>query len=408
MGESETPRPLLTWTNQIQALDGVGADLLARWRPDGASESEEQDMNKLALSILASGYLCHVYTDARRPVFMPLWNYGFNQGGPNPDYVYSTAEIDPGGVYEISGNRGTSRFVEITQRKDKFLRESWVDEMDDSPLTATLDLDDLALAEDGRFSVRLSKERPEGFDGDWWQLDPRARELLMRRCACDWNHEVDAKIAINRLDDPGEDMSPEEISRRFSQLAEWIEETIRFDMKLVRWYRQHHGINVLLHSNRTGMTKTGQVAGVLNQAYYDGIYEIDDTEALIVEIELPKQCRYWQVLVADDRYATVDWVNRQSSLNDAQACLDSDGKFRAVVSKLDPGVPNWLDKADFPWGVLQARFYHASEFPEPTVTKVPVTEVRNHLPADTPVVCSEDRQKQLRLRREGAQMRTIW
>ena len=230
----------------------------------------------------------------------------------------------------------------------------------------------------------------------------------MRRCACDWNHEVDAKIAINRLDDPGEDMSPEEISRRFSQLAEWIEETIRFDMKLVRWYRQHHGINVLLHSNRTGMTKTGQVAGVLNQAYYDGIYEIDDTEALIVEIELPKQCRYWQVLVADDRYATVDWVNRQSSLNDAQACLDSDGVFRAVVSKLDPGVPNWLDKADFPWGVLQARFYHASEFPEPTVTKVPVAEVRNHLPADTPVVCSEDRQKQLRLRREGAQMRTIW
>ena len=25
---------------------------------------------------------------------MPLWNYAFNQGGPDPDYVYSTAEID--------------------------------------------------------------------------------------------------------------------------------------------------------------------------------------------------------------------------------------------------------------------------------------------------------------------------
>ena len=73
-------------------------------------------MNKLALSILACGYLCRVYTDARRPVFMPLWNYAFNQGGPDPDYVYSTAEIDPHGVYRISGYRGTSRFVEITQQ----------------------------------------------------------------------------------------------------------------------------------------------------------------------------------------------------------------------------------------------------------------------------------------------------
>ena len=63
---------------------------MAKWRPDGATEAEVQDMNKLALSILSSGYLCRVYTDARRPVFMPLWNYAFNQGGPDPDYVYST------------------------------------------------------------------------------------------------------------------------------------------------------------------------------------------------------------------------------------------------------------------------------------------------------------------------------
>ena len=69
----------------------------ANWRPDGATEAETQDMNKLALSILSCGYLCRVYTDAQRPVFMPLWNYAFNQGGPDPDYVYSTCEIDPAG-----------------------------------------------------------------------------------------------------------------------------------------------------------------------------------------------------------------------------------------------------------------------------------------------------------------------
>jgi hypothetical protein len=144
------------------------------------------------------------------------------------------------------------------------------------------------------------------------------------------------------------------------------------------------------------------------QAYYDGIHQIDDDEALIVEVPLPRECYYWQILVADDRFATVDWVNRQSSLNDVQARLDSDGKFRAVISKQDPGVHNWLDKADFPWGIIQMRLYRTNESPEATVTRLPVAEVREHLPPDTPVVTPAGRQEQLRARREGAQLRRIW
>src|SRR5579863_9914267 len=106
---------LPTWTDQMKGLEGVVDRLMAAWRPDGATEAELQDMNKYALSALASGYFCYVYTDARRPAFMPLWNYASPQGGPNPDYVYSSTQVDPNGVYRISGYRGTSRFVEITQ-----------------------------------------------------------------------------------------------------------------------------------------------------------------------------------------------------------------------------------------------------------------------------------------------------
>ena len=101
----------VSWTDQLAALGPVVDRLLKIWRPDGATPAERQDMNKLALSILSEGYLCRVYTDANRPVFMPLWNYAFNQGGPSPDYVYSTTEVASDGVYRISGYRGTSRFI---------------------------------------------------------------------------------------------------------------------------------------------------------------------------------------------------------------------------------------------------------------------------------------------------------
>src|SRR5688572_11793317 len=305
---------LPTWAEQISRLAGVGDGLVSRWRPDGASAAETQDMYKLALSILACGYLCRVYTDARRPVFMPLWNYAMNQGGPDPDYVYSTTEVEPDGVYRISGYRGTTRFVEITQQSFDMMDPN--DVASGTVVPGTHDLDDLELDDDGSFSAVLSARRPDGYDGDWWELDPRTRRLLMRKCACDWKREVDARVAIARLDDGGADMTPDEIARRFSDMATWIEGMIGFDMQLIRYYREHHGVNTLIRS-----TKIDSIGGLPKQAYYDGIHEIDDSEALIIETEVPKQSRYWQALVGDDRFCTVDWVNRQSSLNDTQARL---------------------------------------------------------------------------------------
>ena len=397
-----TSSPLPSWADQMRALDGVVDELVATWRPDGASEAELQDMNKLALSMLAEGYLCKVYTDDKRPVFMPLWNYAMNQGGPDPDYVYSSVEIDPAGTYRISGFRGTSRFVEITQQHQDYLSPAMIG--GGGPrVNRTLDLDDLALGDDGSFSVVVSAERPAGCDGDWWELDPDAHRMLMRRCSCDWTGEIDARVAIERLDDRGADMTPEEIAARFSLMKKWIVGTISFDMGLVRYYREHHGVNEFKRSQWID-----DKGGLPRQAYYDGIHEIDDTEALILETEVPETCRYWQALVGDDRFCTVDLVNRQSSLNDHQARIDSDGRFRAVISRLDPGVPNWLDKGDHPWGIIQMRWNLASSYPDPTMEKVPFAEVREHLPTDTPVVSPEERRESLRRRREGAQLRRIW
>ena len=103
---------------------------------------------------------------------MPLWNYAFNQGGPDPDYVYSTTEIDPNGVYRISGYRGTTRFVEITQQGfDMMSPATWSGGATPSRSRTTSTTSQ--LGDDGYFSVVLSAERPAGHDGDWWELDPR-------------------------------------------------------------------------------------------------------------------------------------------------------------------------------------------------------------------------------------------
>lgn len=398
MSKSDVTKSFPSWEDQIRSLDPVAESLLKKRSLITQNETSRQDMYKLTLSMVAAGYLCHVQMDTARPTWAPLWNLAFNQGGPSPDYVYLTTEIDPKGIYKISGFRGTTRFVEVTQQSWMMLTGM----AGLKPAAATHDLDELEIGPNGYFSVILSADRPKGYTGDWWQLYPETIRLLMRMCSCDWLNEIDARVAINRLDE-AEPNSTEETVRRFNNLAAWVEGMITFDMELVRYYREHHGINGLERSK-----VIDDIGGLPNQVYYDGIYEITDDEALIVDTALPKKCRYWQILVADDRFSTVDWYNRQSSLNDYQARVDKDGRFRAVISARDPGIPNWIDKADHAWGMIQMRWNLPSDAPDPTIKKVAISDIRKHLPQDTPTVSPAERKEQLSLRREAVQMRRLW
>ena len=74
----------------------------------------------------------------------------------------------------------------------------------------------------------------------------------------------------------------------------------------------------------------------------------------------------------------------------------------------DPGVHNWLDTGGFLQGMLIGRWYRCSSHPLPTLTKVKLADVRDHLPADTPVFTPEQRSEQMRVRRIGAQLRRRW
>jgi hypothetical protein len=144
------------------------------------------------------------------------------------------------------------------------------------------------------------------------------------------------------------------------------------------------------------------------QFYYEGAYELGADEALIVEAKVPANCTYWSIILTNDIYETTDWYNNQSSLNAAQARVDSDGVFRAVVSAKDPGVPNWLDTAGYASGAIQGRWMECATNPIPTVRKVAINDLRQFLPKDTPQVRAEERDRIVRERRAQMQLRPLW
>jgi hypothetical protein len=74
---------------------------------------------------------------------------------------------------------------------------------------------------------------------------------------------------------------------------------------------------------------------------------------------------------------------------------------RMVLSREDPGVPNWIDPLIPGIGIAQWRWYLSDRHPVPTVTRVPLPALRAHLPAETPRVDAAQRRDAIALRKRA-------
>lgn len=386
---------LQSWAEYVDLLKPAGELADLTWHPD--SEQLRAEVHRQLLMNVALGYFLYFQSDADHPDWAPFLNSVFMLQ-PNPDDCYLLAPVRGDGVYRVSGERGSVHLLTfVTGRGMMGMSETPGEGFGE--YTA----DDLQLAEDGSFEVIFSSEQPNGHSGNWWRLDPRADYIMVRQRSYDWGRERDARLAIERLDAPA--LKPAMDKTRIAAnmralLGGFTERLSRMWLVHQNRLRERGLINALEFFPFAG--------GVKVQAYWQGVFEFEPGEALILETELPHTRPYWNVQLNDPLFNAVEFVYRQSSLNGQQARIDSDGKFRAVIAAEDPGVPNWLDTGGYLQGTLIGRWYACSSQPLPTLKKVGLSELRAHLPADTPTVSAAEREAALRQRRAGAQLRRRW
>jgi hypothetical protein len=274
----------------------------------------------------------------------------------------------------------------------------------EAALSEDLDLNALHLDEQGRFDVLLSRERPSGHTGAWWPLSPSAAKLLMRLVSSNWGAEQDPAICIERLDAPVRRPRPSAaaLQDRMRRLADATNFIVPLRVGQPERLRREVGVN------RLQMRQGAQMGVLAGQFYYDGAYELDEGEALLLETRVPARFGYWSMLLTNHLYETLDWYNNQSSLNDSQARPDADGVLRVVIAAADPGVPNWLDTAGYTQGVIQGRWYDCDTQPLPSLRKVRLAQLRRSLPAATPRISPEERDRVIRERRAAYLQRPLW
>jgi hypothetical protein len=275
-------------------------------------------------------------------------------------------------VYRVSGVKGTETIAAITVREGgaQMGRRSGkrLDEID--LLTVPADAN-------GHYEFLLSAERPAGHPGQWFELDPAAT-MLTKRHVMKVAAQVDGTCVIERLDRLAQPLRPQpgEVAAKLKTLADLAVNQNEFLLGYMNYLRKQGAEKQPILDDQTAY------GGLLVQAYYFYLFDVADDEAIILESAVPPAA-YWNIQIFDPFCTTLDYVSRQTALNDAQIRVDRDGRVRAVLSVSDPGVANWLDTSGWNRGGLIWRWNDAKSQPDPTATKVKLADLRSRLPDDT-------------------------
>ena len=362
----------------MSSLAETGDRLAAELRERGESDGQV-DASVAVLGAMMFAYLNFLCADPDHPRFVPGAGYHQRVGTPSPDIVYRSSPIDGAGTYRLTGERGTVPQATL---------------MPFGPPTASgvqtfppFDLDTLTVGEDGRVDVILSAEKPADHRGDWWPLDPATRSLMLRSVSSDWGQHREPVLALVRLDAVPRRTRPSaaEVTERLDAFAAMVDRTLSYGLRRVDDLRAKGVVNDLT------LVDYSTQGGLAAQWYHEGVFDLGEGDALLIEAEVPADCDSFSLSLTDPLFCTVDWVHAQSSLNHRQAVVDDDGVLRVVVAGSDPGVDNWLDTTGYHAGVVQCRWMGSTHPPATTVGVVPMTDVLARLPGPTATVAAESR-----------------
>jgi hypothetical protein len=334
------------------------------------------------------------FDDPDFPSFFRSLDDRYKYAGPDAYITYVNAAVRGSGTYRVRVNH---------RGRDLQLGRFWSR--------------DLVYDDDGEsFEITTSAtEQP----GNWHPLDPSVGEgphpvpelypmasggFGGRIYRVDPQDDRPTRLTIERID-AGRPRQPAPLTP--GRLAEQITSAADLLRAMsVWWFQRASNIRAENNANVIGPpgprppgvpTFTPPAGSPLN--YGVCCWELEPEQALVVTSDLP-EVSYWSFQLYTPWWESPDNQHRQTSISSAHAHVDSDGRFRCVLSHRDPGSANWLDTGGNRRGFLFYRWLRPTgPMPTPEAVLVPLTEVRSLLPADHPILDQDARDAQLSARR---------
>ena len=373
------------WNHLLETLKRAGDVVLSDSVPRDPADMASGFRHLLVLLGVGIDELLRRGLD-RVPAIKPAAMDGALKWGMEcPDCIYVGSDLRGGTTYRLWGNRGSARYVGLQV-------------MAGMGSTVNALLDEFELDAEGNFEIILSAEP---HDGNWLPLDQGATMLVVRHFFYDWQHEVPVTMSIESLSDPptvDEDVpvAPQAaMARQVIALGDFVEENLNF---FLGFSNPEHPNTFLPPLDGTAMGAAAENRPVI------GSWKLAPDEALLIEVT-PPEGLYWGYSLGNVWWETIDYGNRQSSLNGFQAVVDNDGKVRVVVAHRDPGVANWLDTAGHSEGPIILRCVRTESAPVPDTRVVPFDRLVDELPPGMRRISPEERRAAIDIRRRAVSRR---
>lgn len=375
----------------IEALRDVSAKLRAEPYAT-SSEVARQNTEKYLAGLLTQAW---GFTEQLNMLGTPYFSRGAGvEGLPglyNPDNLYRSALLEPGGAYRIYGRRGTHAdlsFQIIDQYPIVGLGKN----------LAVIRPDDMGAKPSEDFEFYLGGTPRTG--GHWFAMPDHAAAVLARQSFGDWRQTPTA-LFIERLDQPAPRTYHSPFARAGTALRQatklWVDGYVPVIERATM-------VNAL-PAPRSSDTSAGGLGGQMSVM---ARYKIKKGEALLISVR-KADAAYQGIQLGDPWFVTPNTVEHQVSLTARQARVDDDGMIRFVISLDDPGVPNWLDPAGNPQGYIFMRWQDIktplAAGDAPTARLIPLASLRKVLPANTSVIEDIERREQLADRKWAPQVR---
>jgi hypothetical protein len=332
---------------------------------DAATEQEAIEGLRMILKHLASETGDTLNYDFRNPLFSKRDPRNRDVGAYNPDAEYDQAYIDGRYDYKLTGNLGTVPYVSITvngKADSKFSRA--IAYLNDTEIRKH-------ASADGTFTLWLTNEKPKG-EGAWIPLPDEADGVVIRQYVA--NRKVDelAGFAIEAVGDPLPDVeriSDDEMARRLRKSSDYLAVVSTWHRTLLPEIRKQPNQFVA----RSG-TSIGASAANSENYYQMAYYELGEGEALMVDF-IPPDVVYWNLTSATFWHESHRYLTDPVSLTSSEVTKRENGNVRFIISKEEPGYPNWIKTFAHERGFLILRMVGVKTHPLPVVRKVLRTDL---------------------------------
>jgi hypothetical protein len=303
----------------------------------------------------------------------------------NPDVHYTFCVLDDSRSYRLRGWRGECAYLGMTFGTP-FGQGAAAGGGRTGTRTQT-HIDEFDLGPGGEVDVMMAPAAlmPSPRPRNSVVLEPGTAQLALRETHFRKSPEKLARLWVELVADPARPVAPPLLST--DELAPKLEFAAMFltfvgGTALQMW-----------RDAASNMNTFGGTAGSVHVAaqddevrshsnaemtYHGGRFRLDEGEALVVTVSEPdRPFTYWGLTLTSPWMESFDYRFTTTALNNETAKRSADGKWRMVISPVDPGegVANWLDTGGRLEGYMLVRWVLADGPPHPTASVVPMADV---------------------------------